>query len=352
MAGWRLFCVSVCCSGVLVAAACSRGDRGTDSATPMPTPSASASASGSGSGSGSGPTTMTATDASASAEAPRPSSVAAAAPVSDPLLTAPPIKARSIGHTSFVLKVTLEGGAAAAYKPRSRKRLGDRRYRAEIAAYRLARALGIDNVPRAEPRAFQASALRAACSVGGAADDFDQLALSDADGSVRGAITPWIEKYEVLPLEQPAWRAKWTAWLTDATSDVPGDQHAIARSVSTMIAFDYVTANWDRWSGANIARDGATGNVLFVDNDGAFYEAPPADSLARQLALLKRVVRFSRSFVGALRALDAEKLRGVIGDESPGVPLLSDALVTAADQRRRRAVEVIDAKGDAALAFE
>src|SRR5579859_462624 len=52
----------------------------------------------------------------------------------------PPIAAKSIGHTSYVLKITLADGSRGVFKPRSRRPLGDRRYRGEIAAYRLAAA--------------------------------------------------------------------------------------------------------------------------------------------------------------------------------------------------------------------
>src|SRR6478735_5009080 len=63
-----------------------------------------------------------------------------------------PIGGKSIGHTSVVFKVKLEGGLDAAFKPRSRR--GNGRYRGEVAAYRLARALDLDNVPRAMVRPF------------------------------------------------------------------------------------------------------------------------------------------------------------------------------------------------------
>jgi hypothetical protein len=344
MRGWRAFCASACFSLV---AACSRGEgagtgvgaRADGTFTALPERGRNAGW-GQGAGADSGATVAgTSTNSGSDAAA-------------DAYLTARPTRAKSVGHTSLVFKVTLEGGLAAAYKPRSRKPLGDRRYRAEIAAYRLARALGLDNVPRAEARSFDARDLRAACALGGAEGVFDDEALVDADGRVRGALVPWIDKYRVMPLEQPAWRAKWTAWLTDPSATVPDDQRALARSISTMIVFDYVTANWDRWSGANVAVDDATGTLLFVDNDGAFYETPPADSLARQLALVKRVVRFSRSFVGTLRALDEAKLRAVIGDESPGSALLSDAVLAAAAKRMRSALEAVDARGESALLFD
>lgn len=249
-----------------------------------------------------------------------------------------PVKSKSIGHTSYVLKLTMTSGAQAVFKPRSRLPLGDRRYRGEIAASRLARALGLVNVPRAEPRAFDAAALRAL------QPDFDAKALPDADGHIRGAITAWIPGYEVLPLEQPSARAGWEPWLTDASKPVPFDQRSLAKDLSVLVAFDYVTGNWDRWSGGNVAKDGRAGTVLFPDNDGAFYDPPPADSLARQLALLRRVTRFSRAFVALLRSLDEPKLTGIFGDETPGQPLLPARVVHDVDQRRRTVVALVDAR--------
>ncbi len=297
--------------------------------------------SGSDSGSASAPVWES---ASGSGSVPTPASAS-----SDPYLTASPVAAKSIGHTSYVLKVTLAGGAKAAFKPRSRLPLGPRRYQGQIAAYPLAVALRRDNVPRALPRSFVASTLR-----GG--EGFASKALVDADGRIRGALIPWIDQYRVLPLEQASWRAKWEPWLTDPKPTVPDEDQALAAAISTMIAFDYVTANWDRWSGANVAQDGATGELLYVDNDGAFYEAPPADALARQLALLRRVKRFSRRFVRVLRALDRAAIGNAFGEESPGVALLPGAVVDAVDARRQTVLRTIDARvagnGDAAtLAF-
>src|SRR5580692_10491058 len=93
----------------------------------------------------------------------------------DPFPTADPVSSKSIGHTSYVLKLRLEGGAVAVFKPRSKLPLGDRRYRGEIAAYRLATALGLDNVPRAIPRSFDAAKL------GAMQGDFAEKGLPDDD---------------------------------------------------------------------------------------------------------------------------------------------------------------------------
>jgi hypothetical protein len=266
--------------------------------------------------------------------------VATASPVAavDPYLTAYPVSSKSIGHTSYVLKLRLEGGAVAVFKPRSKVPLGDHRYRGEIAAYRLATALGVNHVPRAIPRSFDAATLRALQS------DFAEKGLPDDDGRIRGALMPWIDGYRVLPLEEKEARAQWEAWLFDTHSSIPDDRRALAASVSTMLAFDYVTANWDRWSGGNVAEDAATGKVLFVDNDGAFYEWPDPASLARQRALLGRVTRFSRRFVAALRGMDAAKVREALGDEAVGVPLVPERVVAGIVARCDAVVGVVDAR--------
>ncbi|HEY3819782.1 MAG TPA: hypothetical protein VGL81_21595 [Polyangiaceae bacterium] len=274
------------------------------------------------------------------------STPASAAGVVDPYLTAQPVSSKSVGHTSYVLKLRLEGGAVAAFKPRSMLPLGDHRYKGEIAAFRLAGALGVDNVPRAVARSFDAAMLRTLQG------DFAEKGLPDEDGRVRGALMPWITDYRVLPLEEKEARTRWEAWLYDGHSSIPEDKRALAASVSTMLAFDYVTANWDRWSGGNVAEDGATGKVLFVDNDGAFYEWPDPAALARQRAMLARVTRFSRRFVAALRSLDATKVRAALGDESPGVPLMPERVVEGVASRAASVLEAVDARvaiaGDAA----
>jgi hypothetical protein len=112
-----------------------------------------------------------------------------------------------------------------------------------------------------------------------------------------------------------------------------------------MLLFDYVTANWDRWSGANVALDGADGRLLFVDNDGAFYEHPDEHPLASQLAVIHRVVRFSHTFVAALRAMDDAKLREAMGNDTPGTPLLSDRVIAGVEARIKVVLGDLDSRG-------
>jgi hypothetical protein len=344
-----LFFASACCSGALLAAACGKESAATVRLNRSTIASASISSSSSSPGP---PESATSTDTASATT--RTTIRADADADADPYLTTRPSTAKSIGHTSYVLKLTFENGLGAVFKPRSNLPLGCCRYKGEIAAYRLARALGLTHVPRAIPHEFAASELRAAMTQQGA-DQFDRMAQVDPTGRVRGALMPWIERYEDVALERPAWRARWQAWLMDPDVHIEDADRPLARAISTMLAFDYITANWDRWSGGNVARDGASGTLLYVDNDGAFFETPPERSLSRQAAVLGRVLRFSRSFVAALRALDTMRLREAFGTDSRGEPLLSTRIVSGADARKRTVIGIVDAKvaqvGEAATMF-
>jgi hypothetical protein len=255
-----------------------------------------------------------------------------------------PRAAKGIGHTSVVFKVELTGGKKAAFKPASRR--GPVRYKGEIAARRLGVALGIGNVPPAFFRTFDAVTL-------GDAKGADEMLVRD--GRVKGALMPWIDGLSFLALEQAPLSTQWKTWLRRGET-IPDDQKELARQISTLVAFDFVTANWDRWSGGNVGIDKASGTLLYIDNDGAFFEVPPAEGLQRNQRLLDGIDRFSRSFVTRLRALDDDALDGALGEETSGVPLLSAKALAGVHARRTKLLAVIDAKlsdagADTTLAF-
>jgi hypothetical protein len=54
--------------------------------------------------------------------------------------------------------------------------------------------------------------------------------------------------------------------------------------------------------------------------------------------------RFSRSFLAKLRALDAKKTEDAIGEEAPGVPLVSPKVLSGIEERRKKVLGVVDAK--------
>ena len=267
-----------------------------------------------------------------------------------PFLASAPRSGKAIGHTSVVFKLELSNGSVAAYKPESRK--GHGRVRGEIAARRLARALALPNVPAALPRSFEAKTLRAALATNArAAGIFDAEVVAHG-GQVDGALIPWISNLEFLPIETDVYRARWTRWLS-RQGPLPTDQAGLAAQISTLVVFDAITGNWDRWSGGNVGVDKASGTLLFIDNDGAFFEPAPPAPLAAQFALLGKIDRYSRKLVIALRALGPIALADAIGELSPGAPLLPAKTLSGVDERRRRVLGVIDAKiaeqGEAAV---
>lgn len=246
---------------------------------------------------------------------------------------------RSVGHTSVVFELELSNGRRYAYKPDARKVKG--RYRGEIAAYRLARALGLPNVPPACLRSFGAAALARALDGAGA-----KLLASDVvveDGEAKGALIPWIDGLASWPVERAPLRSDVRRWLT-AGAAIPADKVELARQASTLVAFDHLTGNWDRYSGGNVGIDRDRQLVLYVDNDAAFMAAPPPEGLRRNRARLDATDRFSRSLVAAVRALDEEAIAERLGEGSPGEPLVSRAVVSLVARRAKELVAVVDAK--------
>jgi hypothetical protein len=165
---------------------------------------------------------------------------------------------------------------------------------------------------------------------GESADLFDREVVVDAEGGIKGAVIPWIKGLEFLPLS--------------ASSALLEKDPALAAQISTLIVFDVVTGNWDRWSGGNVGFERSANRVLFIDNDGAFFDPIPAGPGEANLALLRRTEHFSRSFVTRLHALTFAALASAIGEEAPGVPLLSTHVLEAAEKRTKNAISIIDAK--------
>jgi len=256
--------------------------------------------------------------------------------------TGKPRTARSIGHTSVVLKIELDDGRKAAWKPNTRR--GPQRYRGEIAARRLALLLGLSNVPAAYPRSFEVGACQAAIRDSASLETFTREAIATG-GVVKGALVPWIDGLEMLPLEAEPWRSRWTGWIgRGALEDA---DRGLAAQISNLVVFDFVTGNWDRWSGANVGIDRASGRLLYLDNDGAFFETPPKEALARNEKILRGVERFSRTLIGRLRLFDEATIRAAIGTDDEEAPLLSAKALAGVFERQLKVLRIVDAKIDA-----
>lgn len=278
------------------------------------------------------PTAHTASATASRSPAPRDDARATNAPLG--LEKIPTIQqAIPIGHTSLVYRLDLEGSGRAALKPASKR--GPRRYRAEVAAYRLAIALGIEAVPPAFGVELDAKSFRRALGPKGKAL-FDAEVIVE-DGTFLGAWIPWIEGLEFAPLEKKSERAKWEPWLADAS--IPADDRARAKAIATLVVFDGLTGNWDRWSGANVGVDPKTDHLLFVDNDAAFFVPLPKEPFEPQARLLGLIQRYPKATIERLRSLDERGLTRALGKGPDGAPLLSGGELRGLVERRKAILE-------------
>ena len=140
---------------------------------------------------------------------------------------------KPVGHSSVVLRMRTVAHVTAALRVRTRAL--QRGYQYEIAAYRISRLLGLDNVPPAIYRRATWNEIRQRFHE----DMLDRRAsirrqiLWDEDGSAPGAAVYWIKGLRPLGLEN---QASWKSWLRDG--DIPRGKTALAQDLSTMTVFD------------------------------------------------------------------------------------------------------------------
>lgn len=244
-----------------------------------------------------------------------------------------------MGHTSIVFKLELTNGNKAAFKPNAKK-VRDR-YRGEIAAYRFAVALGIPNVPPACFRTFDVASLSNALA--GSDRDLLRSDLLAEQHRAKGALIPWIGGLTFWEIDKAPLRDELRGWLT-AGATIPPSEVDRARQASILVAFDFMTGNWDRYSGGNVGLDRTRDLVLFIDNDAAFMQEPPRAELEQNKARLDATDRFSRSFIERVRAIDDAAIKMAIGDEEPGESLVSPSVIATVAQRVKELVGIVDAK--------
>ncbi len=127
-----------------------------------------------------------------------------------------------------------------------------------------------------------------------------------------------------------------SAWLVVGGA-LPEEDAGLARDLSTLLAFDYLIGNWDRWSGGNVTLD-PSGERLFVRDHNVAFPVPLDGALYERVRdALTRASRFSRGFVARVMALDEASLRRALAEDPADWerPLLSDAQIEGVMKRRR-----------------
>jgi hypothetical protein len=251
-----------------------------------------------------------------------------------------PRRTRSVGTSSVTFQVKM-GDIDGAFKPRSRTH--QRGYLAEVAAYRLARRLRLDTVPPAVMRTFQMWRLQEPFE--GEEGEWEPLQTEmiwDNGSSSRGALIFWIPRRTHTDLDTPAGQLRWSAWLS-IDGEVPEESRVLARDLSNMVVFDYLIANWDRFSGGNLATD-ALGQRLYVHDHNLCFTNVSGARYERVRDELMRSQRFSRSTLEQVMALDEQSLREALepGEDGPE-PLLDDRQIADVMSRRDSLISYVSA---------
>ena len=240
------------------------------------------------------------------------------------------------GGSSVSLRVTFSDGSRAAFKPLQNN--PQTVPRKEIAAYWINRLLGLNSVPPAAARTLHRD------------DIFNKLnpesksylprlnreTIFDSEGFTRGEVSYWIPVIVNSRLDDPQSIEQWTRWLS-VGQEIPRNKLALMAQLSSVLVFDLVQNNSDRFSGGNL-QTSPDGKILyFMDNTFGFQVQEEGHEKCR--IALGRCQKFSRRLVAALRGFDGHALRQAL-ESDPGV--LSDAEIAAVVARKDVALGYID----------
>ncbi len=257
------------------------------------------------------------------------------------LASAEPLSFKPVGSTSTVFHARLKGTVDAAFKaPTAHRPHGPA---SEVAAYRVSRCLGLDDVPPAISRRIALEVLRARLEPRYETrwPEIEKRMRVGDGGAVLGAAIYWIPELADVGVDKQSGLRKAAQWLR-VGGDLPEARRSLAASLSRMLAFDYLIGNFDRWSGDNVAGD-AQGRFVYVrDHDQAFPE-PMGEALHRKLlGYVLRCERFSRAFYLKLRSFSRQCLQRELAEDPEGPRLLSERQIADLFDRRQTLLSHIE----------
>lgn len=265
----------------------------------------------------------------------------------DPLGATPLVRVKpNKGGVSLSLRADFASGARALLKP---FQVEPQNPFAEVAAFRIDRMLGIGHVAPAKPIAIGYQALLDAADPQWKGYTQHRILeeVKARDGVVRGMVAWWIPEIRDCRIDRelvdsPEGMRLWMPYLKIG-AEIPPDLRGLIEQLATMIVFDVVIDNSDRWSGANVkaSPDGKT--LYFMDNTLAFSKFKKGHD--NNLVPLARMQVFPRALIAKLRAMTLEQLQAALaldGEAARIGPLLGDEEVRAILSRRNHVLEHVD----------
>ncbi len=227
------------------------------------------------------------------------------------LRTSPIVFARLISGRTLSLKLRLEKGVKAVFKP---VRRGDWRAGREVAVFRLARLLGVEKVPPSTMREIPLHLLVRFIKNRNPEESaaLEQTAYKDNKGLTQGAVIQWIDGLSPDHFKTLGGIGAIKKYLAPAR--IIEDCPPVAANVSAMIVFDYITGNWDRFSGGNIFVAANQSDLVLLDHNGTF--APWSDRQKKRMQKhLSETERFPAGLIHKLRELEAEDIERALSEE-------------------------------------
>jgi hypothetical protein len=131
----------------------------------------------------------------------------------------------------------------------------------------------------------------------------DQEVLPEKNGEVSCAIITWVPGLHQIRLETQDW---WQPALLRGAPIPPGKRQRLLE-ISTLLLFDYLILNYDRWSGGNTHE--VDGHMVFIDQGAGFGPDRHHKSSRHAMQTLKWSQRFSAEVAQRLFELDIEQVQ-------------------------------------------
>jgi Golgi casein kinase Fam20 len=249
------------------------------------------------------------------------------------------------GGSSLSLRLTFKSGARAAFKPQQTAPQSDPRR--EIAAYRIDRLLRIGHVPPAKPGRFTVADLVAASDPATRDVTAQRIAAEGLPqhGVLQGELSWWIPEIRDATIgefrvDELGGFALWLGYLQTGAV-IPDDARPMVAQLATVVMFDILIDNSDRWSGNNTKSSVDNQTLYFMDNTLSFSTFTLGHEA--NLAPLRRMEVFPRELVARMRALTYDTVAKAldVGDDPLG-PLLVPAEIHALLARRDHLLHHID----------
>jgi hypothetical protein len=217
------------------------------------------------------------------------------------------------------------------------------RYRAFLAFYRLAIALGSQLVPRMQVVALPLRDILGALRKDpvGLALLRDEMAVMN-DGTVTVLVSEPVAGGREVDFFLSGESKTWRIWA-EGQKNVPRDRRGLVSGYVETLVLDYLAANAKR-SVVTVDADAAAASLHLVENGGAFAERPDTGVLDAVIAQLKRVTRFPRRLVGKLRAFERREAETALRGGTFVEWLVASRPLAEMLERRGAILSLVDAR--------